>query len=245
MRQLLYLGMSQTKISRWDSWYLRVTHKIKLKRLFTYLCTSQIKKPSVRPVDVCKYACHKTKSLKRRLIHNALHIRKHPTETVDASVHVTHQNTSFRQLYLCISCIRHVNETVDIYANRSKTRHWRSWYNDACHPPERSMIQLIYLCMLHTKARFQENVYLLSYHAIVTAPKHSPKRKIQQTCNCNRVPCSSGASRGVWGGSTPTPPKFRNFNKAEPNSQFLGKYIQNNLIRIRISLIWKLSGTPD
>jgi hypothetical protein len=47
----------------------------------------------------------------------------------------------------------------------------------------------------------------------------------------------------VWGGSNPL--KFRSFNKAEPNSQFPGKYIHNNLIRIRVSPICKLSGTPD
>jgi hypothetical protein len=43
---------------------------------------------------------------------------------------------------------------------------------------------------------------------------------------------------------TPPPSKFRSFDKAEPNSQFRGKYICNNLIRIRVSLICKLSGTP-
>jgi hypothetical protein len=43
----------------------------------------------------------------------------------------------------------------------------------------------------------------------------------------------------------PPPPKFRSFGKAEPNSQFHGKYICNNLIRICVSLICKLSGTPD
>ena len=31
-------------------------------------------------------------------------------------------------------------------------------------------------------------------------------------------------------------PKFRSFDKAEPNSQFRGKYIRNNLTRIRLSL---------
>jgi hypothetical protein len=31
--------------------------------------------------------------------------------------------------------------------------------------------------------------------------------------------------------------KFRSFNKAELNSQFRGKYIRNNLIRIQVSLI--------
>jgi hypothetical protein len=51
---------------------------------------------------------------------------------------------------------------------------------------------------------------------------------------------------GVWGlNPPPPPPKFRSFDKAEPNSQFRGKYIRNNQIRIRVSLICKLSGTPD
>jgi hypothetical protein len=43
----------------------------------------------------------------------------------------------------------------------------------------------------------------------------------------------------------PPSPKFRSFDKSEPNSQFRGKYIRNNLIRIRVSLICKMSGTPD
>jgi hypothetical protein len=46
----------------------------------------------------------------------------------------------------------------------------------------------------------------------------------------------SGVPRGVWG--VQTPPKFRNFDKAEPNSQFRVKYIRNNLTRIRLSLIF-------
>jgi hypothetical protein len=52
----------------------------------------------------------------------------------------------------------------------------------------------------------------------------------------------SGIPRGV---KIPPPPKFRSFDKAEPNSQFSGKYIHNNLIRIWVSLSGKLSGTPD
>jgi hypothetical protein len=40
-------------------------------------------------------------------------------------------------------------------------------------------------------------------------------------------------------------PKFRSFDKAEPNSQFRGIYIRNNLIRIRVSLLCKLSEAPD
>jgi hypothetical protein len=38
---------------------------------------------------------------------------------------------------------------------------------------------------------------------------------------------------------------FQSFDKAEPNSQFHGKYIRNSLIRIRVSLVCKLSGTLD
>jgi hypothetical protein len=45
-------------------------------------------------------------------------------------------------------------------------------------------------------------------------------------------------------GFTP-PPRNSEVDKAEPNSQFHGKYICNNLIRIQISLIFKFSGTPD
>jgi hypothetical protein len=42
-----------------------------------------------------------------------------------------------------------------------------------------------------------------------------------------------------------TPVAFWSFDKAKPNSQFHGKYIHNNLIRIQVSLICKLNGTPD
>jgi hypothetical protein len=38
--------------------------------------------------------------------------------------------------------------------------------------------------------------------------------------------------------------KLRSCDKAEPNSQFRGKYIRINLIRTRVSLIFKLKGTP-
>jgi hypothetical protein len=52
---------------------------------------------------------------------------------------------------------------------------------------------------------------------------------------------------GVFGGFKPPPPhpKFQSFEKAWPNSQFRGIYICNNLIRIRVSLIYKLSETPN
>jgi hypothetical protein len=48
--------------------------------------------------------------------------------------------------------------------------------------------------------------------------------------------------RGL-GGSNP-PRKFRSFAKPEPNSQFRGIYIRNNLIRIWVSFICKLSVEP-
>jgi hypothetical protein len=48
-------------------------------------------------------------------------------------------------------------------------------------------------------------------------------------------------TEGGLGGSNPPP---RN-SEAEPNSEIRGKLIRNNLIRIQVSLICKLSGTPD
>jgi hypothetical protein len=47
--------------------------------------------------------------------------------------------------------------------------------------------------------------------------------------------CNTDVPRG--GGVQP--PKIRSFGKAGPNSQFRGIYICNNLIRIRVSLIYK------
>jgi hypothetical protein len=56
----------------------------------------------------------------------------------------------------------------------------------------------------------------------------------------------SGVPRGVWGVQPlPLPPKFQSFDITEPNSQFRGKYIRNNLLGIQVSLICKLSGTSD
>jgi hypothetical protein len=60
-----------------------------------------------------------------------------------------------------------------------------------------------------------------------------------------RVKVDSGVpKRGLGGGFKP-PSKFRSFDKTEPNSLFRGKYIRNNLMRTRVLLICKLSGTPD
>jgi hypothetical protein len=138
------------KICQWDSWYVCNTHANTLKRFFTYLCISQIK---TRLWDCrCMYAYHKPNKSKRQLIHDALYVSKHDNETVDASMHVTHQNTLFRrlismhtahktqQIQSCMSYTRQTNDTVDIYMH------------------------------FYTRARFQDNVYLLSYHAVITAP---------------------------------------------------------------------------
>jgi hypothetical protein len=55
-----------------------------------------------------------------------------------------------------------------------------------------------------------------------------------------------GGGGGGGGGATPPPPRNSEaLAKAEPNSQFRGIYIRNNLIRIWVSFICKLSGTPD
>jgi hypothetical protein len=67
--------------------------------------------------------------------------------------------------------------------------------------------------------------------------------------NCEWYISTRWHTEGVGGGvgvfKPPPTPKLRSFDKAEPNSQFRGKYIRNNLIRIRGSLICKLIGTPD
>jgi hypothetical protein len=56
----------------------------------------------------------------------------------------------------------------------------------------------------------------------------------------------SGVLRGEGEGVfKPPPPKFRSYDRSEPNFQFRGKYIRNNLIRILVSPICKLSRTPD
>jgi hypothetical protein len=68
---------------------------------------------------------------------------------------------------------------------------------------------------------------------------HSPKRA---NIDVSGVPPNVTLS-AVPGEGFQTP-KFQNFDKAKPNSQFHGKYIDNNVIRIRVSLIHKLSGTP-
>jgi hypothetical protein len=53
------------------------------------------------------------------------------------------------------------------------------------------------------------------------------------------------AYRGGWFVGFKSTPKFQSYDKTEPNSHSHGKYIRSNLLRIRGSLIYRLSGTPD
>jgi hypothetical protein len=61
-----------------------------------------------------------------------------------------------------------------------------------------------------------------------------------QFCNIQRCSVVPGVGCGLN-----DHPKFQSFDKAELNSQFRGKYIHNNLIGILVSLICKVSRTPD
>jgi hypothetical protein len=62
---------------------------------------------------------------------------------------------------------------------------------------------------------------------------------------CGRIQAVAYRRGGGGGRSSNPTPIFRSFAKAEPNSQFHGIYIRNNLIRIWVSFICKLSVTPD
>jgi hypothetical protein len=69
--------------------------------------------------------------------------------------------------------------------------------------------------------------------------------EIYISCLLNADVSRRGPRGEGFGGLKSPSPKFRSFDKAQPNSQFCGKCIRNNLIKIRVSPICKLSGTPD
>jgi hypothetical protein len=75
---------------------------------------------------------------------------------------------------------------------------------------------------------------------------NQPASYLPYIINVNSAPvaCRGGGGKG---GSTPPQKKkkIQSFEKDEPNSQFHGKYIHNNLTKTRVSLIYKLSGTRD
>ena len=72
--------------------------------------------------------------------------------------------------YQCTPLTKHFSDVADTIVHIiHQTDQWYSWY----------ISDTVDISMhLYSKARFNENVYLLSYHAIITAPKFSPKRKI-------------------------------------------------------------------
>ena len=96
--------------------------------------------------------------------------------------------------------------------------------------------EITYLCLFY-RAKNEKNLVFdvrhgnnvenyTSFGEELLAPR--PTRKPEQW-----------RTEGGLGGSTPSPPpKCRGFDKAEPNSQFRGKYITNNLPRTRFSLIF-------
>jgi hypothetical protein len=55
----------------------------------------------------------------------------------------------------------------------------------------------------------------------------------------------SGVPTGVCGVQPPPPPNSEVLTKLRRISSSVEKYIRNYLTRIRVSLIYKLSGTPD
>jgi hypothetical protein len=83
-------------------------------------------------------------------------------------------------------------------------------------------------------------LYCLSKSNHLNVTEHS-----RAFCDFTQWRTEEGGGGGLGGSNPPPSLKFRSFDKAEPNSQFRGKYIRKNLIRIRGSLICKLSGTPD
>jgi hypothetical protein len=66
---------------------------------------------------------------------------------------------------------------------------------------------------------------------------------LHSTYSTKMVWCS-GVPRGGFGCLTPSPPEILKFWQSCANSQSCGKYIHNNLIRIQVSPICKLSRTP-
>jgi hypothetical protein len=87
---------------------------------------------------------------------------------------------------------------------------------------------------------FSWYVYFFSVHVSGDYVPHHQKKQLylcdtwyllfcMNDCLVCRVDSTSGVPRGeVWGFNPP--PKFRSFDKAEPNSQLRGKYIRNCLV---------------
>jgi hypothetical protein len=99
---------------------------------------------------------------------------------------------------------------------------------------------LIYICCSIC------NMFLPDLLAIIRESFEATKQLWIILCGYKRccVYSDQWRTEGGFGGSNPLP-KFRSVDEAEPNSQFRGRCIRNNVIKIRVSLICKLSGTTD
>jgi hypothetical protein len=79
-------------------------------------------------------------------------------------------------------------------------------------------------------------------YSILTCISNNNVSGLHNTAESNTIKWSLLHFCGIPGGGW-SPLKFLSFDKAQPNSLFHGKYICNNLIRIRVSLICKLGRT--
>ena len=80
------------------------------------------------------------------------------------------------------------------------------------------------------------NIFLGEYcfQGLISAMISQPLLLLQAFGNTNGI-------LGRGGVLKPPSPKFRSFDKAEPNSQFRGKYSLNNVTRIQLSLIFSVA----
>jgi hypothetical protein len=121
---------------------------------------------------------------------------------------------------------------------------WNSHWLTNNHPYRNVQFSSMYRCLLCTKSSvlftWDLKCYLQSYLNIVLQRNIHIEGNMTKWHLRNGVICvttDQWRNEGrVLGGSNP--PKFRSFDKAEPNSQLRGKYIRNNLTKIRVSLIF-------
>jgi hypothetical protein len=108
-----------------------------------------------------------------------------------------------------------------------------------CKVPSQGIIPKKLSAMQSVK-NLQETLRLHKFVTISTATRLTSLCFIQ-------INKADNPSVAYQGGGVQTPPhqKFQNFAKAEPNSQHRGIYIRNNVIRIRVSFIFKMSETLD
>jgi hypothetical protein len=134
------------------------------------------------------------------------------------------------------------------------------WRNSNCCCCEQSLVdrRTVFSCLLQghllqTEITFWYMQSVFHVCAILSVrcmfKLHSTKNiHMFSSIQKNLVLTNSGTLTGLLGGGIQIqipPQNFWSFEKAEPNSLFCGIYIHNNIIRIQISFICKLSGIPD